>query len=68
MLRMALEFDNRLKYVGNHIDMWEMAKICRKWFRYLANGLINWENDLKIWEMAKIFGKLLRYMGNGLSI
>ena len=45
-----------------------MAKICRKWLWYLANALINWENDLKIWEMAKIFGKLLRYMGHGLSI
>ena len=54
--------------MGNHIDMWEMTKICVKWLRYLVNGLINWENDLKIWEMAKIFGKLLRYMGHGLSI
>ena len=25
MLRMALEFDNRLKYVGNDECMWEMA-------------------------------------------
>ena len=54
--------------MGNDINMWEMAKICGKWLRYLTNGLINWENDLKIWEMAKIFGKLLRYMGHGLSI
>ena len=54
--------------MGNHIDIWEMTKICGKWLRYLANGLINWENDLKIWEMAKIFGKLLRFMGHRLSI
>ena len=54
--------------MGNHIDIWEMTKICAKWLRYLANGLINWENDLKIWEMAKIFGKLLRFMGHRLSI
>ena len=54
--------------MGNHIDMWEMAKICGKWLRYLGNGLINSENDLQISEMAKIFGKLLRYIGHGISI
>ena len=54
--------------MGNDIPMWGMAKICWKWLRYFANGLINWENDLKILEMAKIFGKWLRYMGHGLSI
>ena len=32
-----------MTHVGNHIDMWEMAKICGKWLKYLANGLINWE-------------------------
>ena len=25
MLEMALEFDKRLKYVGNDVYMWEMA-------------------------------------------
>ena len=25
MLEMALEFDKRLKYVGNDVCMWEMA-------------------------------------------
>ena len=25
MLEMALEFDKRLKYVGNDVDIWEMA-------------------------------------------
>ena len=54
--------------MGNDIDMWEMAKICGKWLRYLANGLINWENDLRIWEISKIFGKLLRCVGHGLGI
>ena len=54
--------------MGNHIDMWEMSNISGKWLKYLANALINWENDLKIGEMAKIFGKLLRYMGHVLSI
>ena len=32
-----------LKYVGNNVDMWEMAKISGKWLKYLTNGLINWE-------------------------
>ena len=41
--------------------MWEMAKICWKWLKYLANGLINW-------EMTQRFGKWLNYLGNGLDI
>ena len=36
-------FEKRLKYVGNDVDMWEMAKICGKWLKYLTNFLINWE-------------------------
>ena len=27
----AEEFDKRLKYVGNDLEIWEMAKIFRKW-------------------------------------
>ena len=41
--------------------MWEMAKICGKWLKYLAKGLINW-------EMTQRFGKWLKYLGNGLDI
>ena len=41
--------------------MWEMAKNCGKWLKYLTNGLINW-------EMAKIFGNWLRHMGHGISL
>ena len=33
-------FEKRLKYVGNDVDMWEMARICGKWLKYLTNGLI----------------------------
>ena len=36
-------FQKRLKYVGNDVDMVEIAKICRKWLNYLTNGLINFE-------------------------
>ena len=38
---MASEFDKRLKYVGNDVDLWEIAKICGKWLKYLINGLIH---------------------------
>ena len=54
--------------MGNDVDLWEMAKICGEWLKYLTNGLKMWRNDLEIWEMAKIFGKWLRCMGQGLSI
>ena len=31
--------DTRLKYVGNDLEIWEMAKIFRKWLRYIGHGL-----------------------------
>ena len=34
-------FEKRLKYVGNDVDLWEIAKICGKWLKYLINGLID---------------------------
>ena len=43
--------------------MWEMAKICGKWLKYLVNGLINLGNDLEIWEMAEILGNGLDILG-----
>ena len=27
-----------LKYVGNDVDLWEMAQICGKQLNYLTNG------------------------------
>ena len=27
---MAQEFENRLNYVGNSLDLWEMAQICEE--------------------------------------
>ena len=41
MLEMAEEFEKRFKYVGNDVDLWEIAKIYGKWLKYLINGLIN---------------------------
>ena len=41
--------------------MWEMAKICGKWLKYLTIGLNSW-------EMATIFEKGLRDIDHGLSI
>ena len=34
-------FDKRLKYVGNDVDLWEMAQICWEMINYLTNDLIN---------------------------
>ena len=47
---MAEVFEYRLKYVGNDVDLWEIAKICEKRLKYLINGL-------NMWEMTYIFGK-----------
>ena len=41
--------------------MWEMAKICGKWLKYLTNGLINWERTQR-------FGKWLKYFEKALDI
>ena len=61
-------FEKRPKYVGNDVDLWQMAQICGE-MTYLFDKLLkNVENDLEIWEMVKIFGKWLRCMGHGLSI
>ena len=54
--------------MGNDVDLWEMAQICREMASLFDKRLKNVENDLEIWEMAKIFGKWLRYMGLGFSI
>ena len=35
---MAYEFDKRHKYVGNDIELWEMAKVYGKWPKHLTNG------------------------------
>ena len=56
MWEMAQAFEKRLKYVGNDVDLWEIAKICLK---YLRNGLY-------MWEMTYIFGKWPMYLINGL--
>ena len=61
-------FQKRQKYVGNDVDLWEMAQICGKMAELFDKRLKNVENDFEIWEMAKIFGKWLRYMAHGFSI
>ena len=61
-------FEKRPKYLGNDVDLWEMAQICGE-MTYLFDKLLkNVESDLEIWEMSKIFGKWLRCMGHGLGI
>ena len=41
MREMASVFEKRLKYVGNDVDLWEIAKICGEWLNFFINGLIN---------------------------
>ena len=61
-------FEKRPKYVGNDVDLWEMAQICGEMSQLFDKRLKNVKNDVEIWEIAKIFVKWLRYMGYGLSI
>ena len=64
----ASVFEKWLKYVGNDLDLWEIAQKCGEMTSLFDKRLRNVENDLEIWEIAKIFGKWLRFMGHGLSI
>ena len=68
MWEMDQVFQKRLKYVGNDLDLWEIAKICGKMTELFDKWFKNVENDIEIWEMAKIFGKWIRYMGHHFSI
>ena len=61
-------FEKRPKYVGNDVDLWEMAQIYGEMTELFDKRLTNVKNHLEIWEMAKIFGKWLRYMIHFLSI
>ena len=36
---MAYVFEKRLIYVGNDLDIWELAKIFGKWLRYMVLDL-----------------------------
>ena len=61
-------FQKRVKYLGNDVEMWELAKICWEMGQVFDKRLKYLGNDLQIWEMGKICGKWHRYMGHGLSI
>ena len=39
MLEMPYVFDKRIKYMGNAVDIWEMAKIFLKLLRYFSTQL-----------------------------
>ena len=65
---MAQVFEKRLNYVGNDLDLWEMAQICGEMTQLFDKRLENVENDIEIWKMAKIFGKWLGYMAQSLNI
>ena len=54
---MAYICGKRRLYVGNDVDLWEMAEICGKWLKYLTNGLNMSELTYRFWKMAKIVVK-----------
>ena len=68
MWEMASVFEKRLQYMGNDVDLLEMAHICGEMAYLFDKRLKNVENDLEILEMSKIYGKQVIYMGHGLSI
>ena len=43
------EFENRIKYMGNDVDIWEMAKIFLNLLRYLGHSSLCWK-CLKNWR------------------
>ena len=61
-------FEKRPKFLGNDLDLWEMAQICGEMTYLFDKRLKNVKNDLEISKMAKIFGIWLRCMLHGLSI
>ena len=54
--------------------MWEMAKNCGKWVKYLTNGIINWEltqrfgKRLKYWEMVQTNGARFKCLRDCISM
>ena len=48
----GLSIKETVKYVGNDVDLWEMAKIYVKWLKHLTSGLNMWELTQRFWEMA----------------
>ena len=51
MLEITKEFDKRLMYVENDVDIWEMASVFEKRLKYV--GI-----DVDLWEMAQICGEM----------
>ena len=51
MLEMSEEFEERFKYVGNNVYIWEMAQVFVKRLNYVGN-------DLDLFEMSQICGEM----------
>ena len=43
-------FEKWLKYVGNDVDLWEIAPKCGEMTSLFDKRLRNVENDLEIWK------------------
>ena len=54
--------------MGNDVDLFEIAKICGKWLKYLIKRFKDVGNDVYIWEVPPVFEKRLNYVGNDLDV
>ena len=46
-------FDKRLKYLGNDIEIWEMAKIFGKWLIYIYKARLKYlRNGISMLDMT----------------
>ena len=74
---MAQIFDKGLRYAGNDLEIWEMAKIFGQWLTYIYI----WDrayvfekrhkhvaSDLNILNMAQICGKWIKYIRSGFTM
>ena len=52
----------------NDVDLFEIAKICGKWLKYLINSLNMSVMTYLFFEMAQVFEKRLNYVGNDLDV
>ena len=54
--------------MGNDVHLWEIAKICGKWLKYLRSFFKYVLDDIYILEMAQVFEKRLNYVGNDFDV
>ena len=51
MYEMTYICGERLKYVGNGLDMWKTFSVYGNWLKYVGNGLDIWNMAYKCWRL-----------------